>query len=67
MNAAIKFKKSNAIKSGLYWFQGPNGMSCVVARQGERWFAKGIAWYGPVVRYGSTRQEAARKLINEMT
>jgi hypothetical protein len=67
MNAmnAIKFEKQRDV-AGMYWFDGPRGKSCMVCRQGDKWMARGESWYGQVVRYGKTRNEAAEKLVSEL-
>lgn len=61
----IKFKKQYDTND-LYWFHSNQGTCCVVCKQGKRWAAQGQAWFGRVVCYGTTRIEAARKLLAEL-
>lgn len=61
----IRFKKQPGTK-GIYWFKDQKGLYCLTAPQASQRMAKGQAWYGPVIRYGKTRTEAARKLLLEL-
>lgn len=65
---AIRFEKQGTGILSVYLFESPRGSECSVYRVAPAgsWAARGSTWYGPVFCYGSTRNEAAQKLIAKL-